>query len=153
MINLKLITQAVETLLKDNLGVINSQASKDGYTIERNAARNSDPNIAARGKGWIGIYRAKLSYKPLTLNQWKANIDIDVELQVAHFKSGDIAEDMLQDGEQAILNVLTANKNLSGTVGMTNGYDIDYQYNTDVQHGLYHHAAVITIEAEAQVTT
>lgn len=152
MINLKRITQAIETLLKDNLGVVNSQASKDGYTIERNAARNSDPNIAARGKGWIGIYRAKLNYTPLTLNQWLASIEIDVELQVAHFQSGDIAEDRLQDGEKAILDVMTANLNLSGTVGMTNGYDVTYEYNADVQQGLYHHSSVITIKAELQVT-
>ena len=154
MINLKLITQAVETLLKDNLGEYNSNNNlDDGFTIERNAARNSDINIAARGEGWIGIYPARVEYSTLTTAQWLANIEIDVELQVAHYNSGDIAEDRLQDGEQAILNVLTANKNLSGTVGMTNGYDINYQYNADVQQGLYHHSAVITIKAEAQVTT
>lgn len=153
MINLKIITQAVETLLKDNLGEYNSANSlDDGFTIQRNAARNTDPNIAVRGQGWIGIYRAKLSYEPLTTAQWLANIEIDIELQVADFRSGDDAENRLQDGEQVILNLLTANRTLSGTVAMTKGYNINYEYNSDTQQSIYHHSSIITILAEAQVT-
>lgn len=141
MINYKNITQGVETILNDNLS---------GYTITRNAERNVDPDIAARGKGWIGIYRGPLNYESHTIGTtpWMAEINIKVEIQVASMKSGDDAEDKLQDAEKEIIDVLTANKKLNNTVDMTNGYEIDYEYNADEQ--IYHHAAIITIKAEAR---
>lgn len=141
MLNLKTVTQGVETLLKNNLG---------GYTIQRNVARNVDPNMAAKGNGWIGIYRDSLEYRPHGTVGHMAIIGIRVEVQVASMKSADIAEDKLQDAEADILAVLNNDKKLSGTVDMTTGYEIAYEYNADEE--IYHHAAVISIRAEARVT-
>ena len=141
MINLKDITKAVETLLNQKL---------TGYIITRNAERNNDPSIAAQNKGWIGIYRKSISYEPYSTGtqKWMTFIELDIEIQVADMESGDIAENRLQDAEEEIMDLLTANKNLNNTVAMTNGYDIAYEYNADEQ--IYFHSAIITIKAEVR---
>lgn len=151
MINLKTITQAIEAILKAGLS---------GYTITRNAERNTSLDVAARGNGWIGIYRARVNYSTLTTGRWLTNIEIDVELQVAHVggrNGNEIAEDKLQDGEKAILDILTANKKLDSgsgpTVDMTNGFQIEYEYNAEEAQGIYHHASIITLLLEVQSQT
>ena len=141
MINLKTITAGVETILNAGL---------TGYTITRNEERNVDPNIAAQNNGWIGIYRGRLEYETYATGSipWMAHIEVKVEVQIASFTSGEDAEDKLQDAEKAVIDVLVANKKLNNTVDMTNGYSIDYEYNADEE--IYHHAAIITIKAEAR---
>ena len=142
MIDYKAILDAIQTLLEDNL---------DGYTITRNEARNSDPNIASKGKGWIGIYRGSLKYEPGRVmtgsGRWDATMEPTVEIQTASGKSGADAESRLQDAEYEILELLDANPKLSNTVGMTNGYSIDYQYNTEAEE-LYHLSSIITIHTK-----
>jgi len=139
MINFKNITQAIETIL-------NAQLSD--YKIVRNELRNVDPNQATWGKGWIGIYRGKLDYEPHTTGAtpWLVSADVIIEIQVASMTSGDDAEDKLQDAEQEVLNALVTDLTLGGTVLMTNGFSIEYDYNEDEQ--VYYHAAVITVRGE-----
>jgi len=143
MINMKDITKAVKTILDDNLS---------DYIIERNPKRNEDPNIAARGKGWIGIYRGGLDYDAYTTGStpWLAHPSLMVEIQAASLLSGADAEDRLQDAEEEIMDVLTANKNLNGTVSMTMGYEVKYEYNEDEEAQIYFHAAIITIKTEVR---
>lgn len=141
MINFKDITKGVEDLLNDNL---------NGYVITRNAERNTDPNVAAQGKGWIGIYRGALEYETARIGNipYSAFIDIIVEIQVADMGSGADAEDKLQDAELEVLNVLKGDKKLNKTVEMTNGYSVEYEYNADEQ--IYHQSALITIHAQKE---
>lgn len=141
MINYKDITRAIESILREDL---------TGYDIQRNPQRNTDPNIAARGKGWIGIYRGPLSYAAHTTggSPWLVDIRPRVEVQAASMQSGADAEDRLEDAVKDVMDVLTANKKLAGTVAMTNGYEITYEYNTAEQ--VWHHAALITILAEVR---
>ena len=143
MINMKDITKAVKKILDNNLS---------DYVIERNPKRNEDPNIAARGKGWIGVYRGGLDYDPHTTGSqpWLAHPSVMVEIQTASLLSGADAEDRLQDAEEEVMDVLTANKNLSGTVSMTMGYEIKYEYNEDEEAQIYFHAAIITIKTEVR---
>jgi len=143
MINMTDITQAVETILNDNLS---------DYVIQRNPKRNQDANTAARGKGWIGIYRGGLDYDAHTTGSqpWLAHPSVIVEIQAASFLSGDDAEDRLQDAEKEIMDVLTANKKLGNTVNMTMGYDIKYEFNEDEEAQIYFHAAIITIKTEVR---
>lgn len=144
MINFKTITQGVETVLGDNL---------TGYIITRNAERNEDPSLATGESvsGWIGIYRGQVDYEAHSIGStpWKALLEVIVEVQAASFLSGDDAEDRLQDAEKAVLDVLASNKTLNGTVDMTNGYSIDYEYNYQGKE-VYFHSAIITIKAEAR---
>lgn len=141
MINLSTITAGIETILNANLS---------GYTIERNPRRNVDPNLAAKGKGWIGIYRGMLSYMPHTTGAtpWLATIAARVEIQVASMRSGEDAEDKLQEAETEVMEVLADNLTLNGTVNMTMGYEITYETNEDEQ--VFYHAALITIKAEVR---
>jgi hypothetical protein len=132
MIDYKAILDAIQALLENNL---------DGYTITRNEPRNSDPNIAAKGKGWIGIYRGSLNYEPGRITtgsgRWNATMEPTIEIQTASGRSGADAEAKLQD----------ANPKLSNTVSMTNGYTIDYQYNSEAGE-LYHLSSIITIHTK-----
>jgi len=143
MINMKDITKGVKKVLDDNLS---------DYIIQRNPKRNNDPNTAAQGKGWIGIYRAGLDYDAHTTGSqpWLAHPSVMVEIQAASFLSGEDAEDRLQDAEQEIMDVLTANKKLDDTVNMTNGYEIKYEFNEDEEAQVYFHAAIITIKTEVR---
>ena len=143
MINMKDITKGVKKVLDDNLS---------DYIIERNPKRNDDPNIATQGKGWIGIYRGSLDYDAHTTGSspWLAHPSVMVEIQAASFLSGADAEDRLQDAEKEIMDVLTANKNLNGTVSMTMGYEVKYEYNEDEEAQIYFHAAIIMIKTEVR---
>lgn len=141
MINLATITAAVETLLK---------ANTSGYNINRNAARNEDPNLAARTKGWINVQRGGQQIRSVSTGArpWMTNLKIRVEIQVASLKSGQAAEDALQAAETEIMNTLNANRKLGGTVDQTLGYAINYEFND--AETIWHHAAIITIEAEVR---
>lgn len=141
MINLATITAAVETLLKNNLA---------SYNVNRNAMRATDPQQVARTNGWINVQRGSLSYRAVRTGSqpWQAQVAIRVEVQAASLASGADAEDRLQAAEEAVLAVLAANKKLGNTVDQTLGYDIEYLYNDGQQ--IWHHAAIITINAEVQ---
>jgi hypothetical protein len=141
VINVKTITKAVEDIINDNTV---------GYIVTRNAERNVDPNVAAKDKGWIGIYRGGINYLPYTTGStpWLAEVRVDVELQVASMQSGEQAEDKLQDAEAELLGIFAANLNLNGTVLMTQGYDIRYDVNVEAE--VYFHAAIITLRTEVR---
>lgn len=141
MMNYKTVLDALEALLRDNL---------TGYIITRNRQRNDDPNIAATNKGWIGIYRGNIEYEPARIgtgNNWDTKLYPKIEIQTASTKN-ETAEDKLNNAEQEILNLLDSNKKISNTVGMTNGYSIEYQVNTGVKD-FYHLSAIITINAQS----
>ena len=142
MLNHKLVTQAIESLLRKNL---------TGYIIQRNEERNNDPNICLQaGTGWIGIYRGSISYNAAVISSrpWLVDVNPIIEVQVASVLSGEDAEDRLQDAEKEVLDVLNANYTLDGTVSHTSGYSITYEYNNQEQ--IYYHSAAITINAEAR---
>lgn len=140
MINIKTITQAVEDMLLEHT---------TGYYIERNAERNTDPNVAAKDKGWINILKGTIAYDSLTIGPtpWMATIDLKVEIQYAD-DIGDRAEDGLEDAVSEILGILNDHKTLDGTVQMTMGYKIEYFINEGVRP--FHQAAVITLTAEVR---
>jgi hypothetical protein len=141
MIDLSKITKAVQEMLSGGLS---------GYTIVRNEPRNEDANIAASGKGWVGIYRGSNSYNPRTTGDrpWGAVVEVVVEVQTASMRSGEDAEDRLQAAEQEVMGVLNADKKLKGTVDMTVGYEIAYDINASSQ--MYYQAAIITVKAEVR---
>lgn len=141
MINYKTVLDALEALLRDNL---------DGYTITRNQARNNDPNVASKNKGWIGIYRGAIDYESARIGsdmKWDAKLYPKIEIQTASPKNA-TAEDRLDDAEQEVLNLLDNNIKLSNTVGTTVGYSIDYQVNTSSDE-FYHLSSIITINAKS----
>ena len=141
MINLKAVTQAVESILKADLY---------GYTIKRNPERNVDANLAARNKGWIGIYRGTQDLDAYTTGatKWLNTITVDVEVQAASMRSEEEAEDKLQDAETEVMNVFGDNLKLNNTVANVTGFAIRYEVNTEEK--IYFHSAIITIRAEAR---
>jgi len=143
MINFSDITQAIETLLTDNL---------TGYDITRNDERNEDYNRPANAVAWVGIYRGSVDYESYAVGSvpWLASVDTVVEIQVASMISGADAENKLQDAEEEVMDILTANKKLSDTVNMTNGYSVEYEYNADTDIGVWLQASIITIHSEVR---
>lgn len=143
MINLKLITQAVESLLKENL---------TGYQVERNPERPEDPWKATASAAWVGIYKGDTEYKGHAIGgqPWLANVNIIIEVQVASFTSEDDCEDRLLTAEAAVLSVINSNRQLSGTVDMVEGYTITYAENRDTQS--YFQAAIITVRAQVRTS-
>ena len=141
ILNFANVTKAVESILKGGLS---------NYMIKRNPERNVDPSKAAKGNGWIGIYRGPLTYDAHTTGStpWLVGLNVRVEIQVASMKSGEDAEDKLQKAEEEVLTVLTNNKDLNGTVNQTLGYDVDYDFNEDER--IWFHAAIIIIRAEVR---
>jgi len=145
--NLKIVTQAVEDLLKKNLS---------GYTIERNVPRNTDPNKAARDKGWIGIHKGETRYEPHTTGNspYLVSIDIMVEIQAAGRDGADV-EDRLEDAVQEVAGVLLDRQknptglNLNRTVQFVEGFDVERDMNEDGPD-IHWQAAIITIHAKAR---
>jgi hypothetical protein len=145
-VNLKIITQAVERILKNNL---------QGYRIFRNPEVVVDPNVARRRNndgGWIGVYRGPCEYAPFTTGDspFMAFPKINVEVWIASAASPEKAEDELEDSVKEIMDVLTDRDNLTldDTVLMSNGYELEYDYDKDNQ--IYMHGCVITITTEVR---
>lgn len=141
MINMSTITKAVEDMLGEHTA---------GYTIERNGARNEDPNVAAKDNGWIGIRKGRKQYEAYSTgaSPWLAEVEIIIEIQYAHFSDPGLAEDKIEEAVEEILGILNTHYNLDGTVSHITGLKVEYDLNTDVD--AYHYAAVITVLAEAR---
>jgi len=145
MINVSDITKTLFDILGDNL---------EGYEITRNRGLNVDiSQPLVQGHGWIGIYKETMSYEPLTLGgkYMLATIQIKVELQCSSAISGEDAEDKLQTAEKEIMDILIENKTIAGTVDMTMSYDIEYEYNYDIET-IYFNSAVITLELQKKTS-
>jgi hypothetical protein len=142
MINFKLITRAIEDILAENT---------DGYTIERDAMRNVDPNVAAKGKGWINITKGPVNYESYTIGNtpWLCDVQPKVEIQYAD-NEGYKCEDGLEDALEEILGILASSdyRTLSGTVQNVRGFKVEYDINDTIE--AYHQAAIITIFAEVR---
>ena len=143
MKDLNAITSAVEQLIKDNL---------DGYTVERNPRRNTSPDRAASGKGWIGIYVDRDEYVPwATGPQWQALVDVVIEYQYAHSNTLE-CEKQIQAGKNELLTLILGtreNRTLLNTVDIIVGIPIDYEKNEDYETN--YQAALIKIQTESRV--
>lgn len=142
IVNMGGITKAVEKLISENT---------TGYKVTRNKQRNEDPNIAAQGKGWIGIWRGDRSYEAHTTGSrpWLVNLSVMIEIQYASWANADDVEDRLMDAEKEIMDILNANRTLSSTVLMTTGYDVTDNKN-ESEEGVYFQASIITLKAQVR---
>jgi hypothetical protein len=153
-VNFGTITKALEALLNEQLN--GSSSPNRNYSIERNPERNDDYDKAARGKGWIGIWKGTKRYIPHTTGDtpWNTELTIIVEVQAVSFRVGSDAEDKLQAAETEVMDVLQSTDGLkiSGTVGICKGYDVAYESyeGADDDAVLYFESAVITITAEVR---
>ncbi len=141
MINMSDITRAVEEMLREHTA---------DYTIERNGARNDDPNVAALGNGWIGIRKGKKDYEAYSTGPAKylCDLEVIVEVQYARFDDAAEAEDHIEEAVEEILGILNNHQDLDGKVSHLTGFNVTYDVNTDVD--AYHYAAVITVRAQAR---
>jgi hypothetical protein len=141
MINYSDITKGIETILRNNLS---------GYTITRNDKRLDNPSVAAKNKGWIGIYRGPVNYDAYAIGArvWICTARPIVEVQAVSMKSGADAEDKLESAVDEVMECLNSNRTLNSTVLMSMGYEIRYEFNADTD--VWYHSAIITITAEVR---
>ncbi len=144
MINFADITKGVKSLFDDNL---------NGFIIERNSLENLDENTASKNKGWIGIFKGPVDYLAGRIGSipWDVEIKVIVEVQCASFKSGEDAEDKLEEAIKEIMDLLNNNPKLGDTVNMTTGYEVEYLYDKNEEKSLFLQAAIIAILAEVQI--
>lgn len=143
MINFSQITEAVHTQLE-------TQLAGKNYLIKRNDVRNANPELAARYKAWVCVYRGSIEYESYTTGAgpWLATVQTIVEIQVATMTSEQKADDDLTAAEAEIMAAIDSDRTLGSTVQITNGYTIEYETNLDVQW--YYNAAIIKINSEVR---
>lgn len=142
-VNMSVINKAIGDILKANL-------LNDLITI--NEKRNTDYNKAAQKESLINIVKGGKTFNTVAIGSrpWLVEVKPIVEIQCTSFKSGEDAVEKLIAKEDQVLSLLMSNKKLGGYVDMTNGYDIVYEVNLDVEKDKYLQASVITILAEVR---
>ena len=142
VINFSAITTALKTLIA---------AGSTGYTIERNSVRNDDPNVAAIGKGWIGVRKGMIDYKAHTTGSspWLAEIEVIAEVQYAHMSDPETAETQIETAIAEILGIINSNLTIGNTVSHVKGFRVDY-FDVPDARNTYWYGGVITIRAEAR---
>lgn len=140
MIDFSIITRNIESWFKQEL---------TGYTIVRNSVENIDENVAAKNRGWLGIYKGSVSYDSARIGvvRWDATIEIIIELQCMSFQSGEDAEDRLEKSLVEVLTLLNSDPKLNNSVGETKGFEVEYEYDKNDEKSLYTQIAIIAITA------
>ncbi|MBW2638371.1 MAG: hypothetical protein JRC86_12830 [Deltaproteobacteria bacterium] len=107
---------------------------------------------AGTKKGWIGIYAGPTSIETHTTGSqpYLVHPRVRVEVQVASTKSGEDAEDRLENAIEEIWGVMAAvaNRTLGGYVGTSIVEKIEREYNADTQ--IWHYAGILTIKGETR---
>lgn len=144
MINMSTVNAAVKTLLDAGLSA--------DYTILRAPYTNMNPDKTP----WIGIYRGPARYLPGSLGstatgkKWKAGNTVRLQVQATSGKSGQQAEERLEEYIGEIMDILLANPTLGGTVGTIISYDLEYSFNDEASESMYYHMATIDINVESR---
>lgn len=141
MIDMSIITRATEDILKKHTA---------GYIITRNAARNMDPNVAAQGNGWIGIWAGDEDYQAYSTGSspWLVDLEVIIEVQYADYRDPGVAEDQIEKAKGEILGIINDHYNLDNTVNEITEIKIQRFKNEEVD--AYHYGARITVKAQAR---
>lgn len=145
MIDFRNITAALETQIKD------FNTENKPYTIVRNKAINTDPNVAVTG--WAGIYRDSVNYDPHSsgAQPWLAELNIRIEAHAASFESEEDCEERLDDLVLFIQQAIESNRQIGGYVHQVIGYNVDYDDNfMSDQLQTFLQFATITVTAQVR---
>lgn len=148
MINVSNVTQALKTILNDN---VNIKEFLKGEVVVGEFV-NADPNQAP----WIGIYRGDVRYEPRTLgrgsDEWQATLSLRILVQNTHLSSGEECEKGLEGYVKHVLDAVWSDPTISNTVDMVNGFNIEYTYSEIDRRSLHFQSAVITVELEVKTS-
>jgi hypothetical protein len=111
------ITKAVEQILSDNL---------KGYDVNRNVSFDYATMSSAIEKGWIGIYRGKLDYIPISIPRWQAEWEIIIEVLTGSYRNEGDAEAAGEDAVKDVIETLMNNLKLNGQADMSLQYSVIY---------------------------
>lgn len=154
MINTATVTAAVVAQLKAGLPA-QTDAGLDyrDALITRREYVNRNPGLTP----WIGVYPRRRSLAPRTLGNtatmWQATFEITVVVQATSRRSGEGAEDLLEEYHADVLAALESDRTLGGTVDMIVGYQTEYSYVETESESLFFQEALITLTAEAKTGT
>lgn len=144
MIEFQKITAGLQALLRDHPDLQHFNVTRGEYV-------NVDPANCP----WIGVYRGDIIVEPRTLGQgarnWLNALSIDVVVQV-HGEGGENTETLLGEETAKVLDVITSDLTLGGTVEMTKAFNVAFSYERSESETLDFQWAIITLTAEARTS-
>ena len=136
MINIADTTRAATEILQDNLA--------GNYKVERGERINFSADIATR-RGWVGVYRGRVSATPRSVGNhaasWNYDFELRLVLQAASHKSSSDAEDKLEQAIQDTLTILLQNQTLDSNTRFIKSWTVEYRYLDNNSGSLHFQAA------------
>jgi hypothetical protein len=138
MINVSTITKQIKSWLE-------SSTDLTEFEVTRSEFVNEDAGKAT--SGWIGIYRRTVDYDPRNLgippNNYEGEVVIDIVIQRSSLKSGEDAEDRLEDSIKKVLDriVQIPKTFIDSFIDLT----VDYTYIEDERTTMYFQGALVSL--------
>lgn len=140
MIHVNSITSAILTQLSSHSTVISS-----GFTVQEGEAFNRDLHLTP----WVGVYYGNANIDPHTLgsNQpWQAQLELFIYVQEGSHVSGAEATSRLGAAQHLVLEALTGDKTLKGSVQQISGFSI-----SPFQRNLHENAWLFSNEIQMKI--
>lgn len=144
MINFNNITKALESILNNNIDVLEFMNKRKVVVGE---VINYDINVTP----WIGIYRGEVKYEPRTLgstNNWEGYPSIRVIVQAVDLESAYNCEEKLEGYVKKIIDAVLDDTTLGGTVDMVTDFKVEQGYIETENASTHFQGASITINME-----
>ena len=144
MIDLSIITKALQDQLNSNIGVIEFLRNS---TVIRGEFINDDPNQTP----WAGIYRGKVTYEPRTLgsmNNWEAKPTVRIIIQASDLRSAEDCETALEGYVKTVMDAIIEDTTIGGTVDIITGFDVEVGYIETDRSNMHFQGASITLHLE-----
>jgi hypothetical protein len=146
VINYSTITTALAAqLLADSsvYAVLSEKYIERGGPINENAGRAP----------WLGVYRSAITHDPRTLGStqnWESTGVIRVCAQAVSMHSASNCEDSLESLVRLVINAITADTTIGGTVDMVKRFAVDYRYLESDRKSMFFQMAIIAVTFEVK---
>jgi len=145
MIDASVIVTALRKQLNSSATIVS-----EGITVEQGEYVNFDPDRCP----WVGCYKSKISYAPLSLGRhstsWDATVELKIVIQASHGNSGQECDARLSSYETLVLDAVWSNPTIGGNVDVIEGMVVEYSYNETESESLFFQQAIITLTTEVQ---
>lgn len=143
MINAAVIVEAMKDLLTAGLPAT--------YKIERSEYKNMD----FEENPWVGVYKGDLDYGIATLGggtlRWKAEFKIIILIQSSNLMaSAENADNDMEGYIKAILDIISADRNVSQSVDAITGISVRYAYDQAESEEMYFLTSQLEITTEVR---
>lgn len=143
MIYVNSVTAGLYTLLSSDAVLVSS-----GFTIQEGEALNGNIHQTP----WVGVYYGPMAIAPHTLGSdqtWNADLELLLYVQEGSHRSGQEATRLLGAAQSRVLDVLDANKTLSGAVDMLTGMAVT-PFQRDLENDTWLFTNEIALKADVR---